>query len=216
MKRVLATLVLCAVVGGCSSLKQSAVGTPAPASGSAAAASPAELPLLDFKQSQESFLSAYAKLASLTSDPVTCETNPCPVPVNLYNGPSPQDSTQTICLAQVPASIDVKGLGKRGPVTLVWQLIQKGISVSGFTYGFEPNYGILLLSNPAGGLSKPKSGDGGANPGSDQYFNATARPRRPQTAAYFPIVLQTAVIPTVPPKSADMCAATDPVIVNSD
>ena len=218
MKRSLAILVTCEILAGCGAIS----GPPDKALKEASREAPSTsnsaggLPLLDFKRDQESLFRLYSKLDPLPSGVVDCTSATCTVPVKLYNGPSPDDPSQTICLVQVPERINVD-LSNKNEVLIVWQLVPTGIQNAGFSYGFETTYGILLLSG-AQGMHKLKRGDDGAHPNSDQYFNGTAHKHKPtQTASYFPIVLQTLTNPPPnQPNPAAMCAATDPVIVNSD
>lgn len=141
---------------------------------------------------------------------VPCSDTPCSAPVILYQVKGADG--KTICSAAVPSAINLTGIQDldKKPRLIVWNLDSSKITDTSYKYSFELNYGILLLSDANDQMkNRGGVGDQGANPNSTQFFYFKNRYLKKQTAAYLPIVLQTA-----PDGNVTMCAAVDPIIVN--
>ena len=148
----------------------------------------------------------------LLSPAFPCSDIRCSPPVILYQVKGADG--KTICSAAVPSEITLTGMQDpdKKPRMIIWTIDSSKIADSNYKYGFELNYGILLLSDSNSQMKNSGgAGDEGANPSSTQFFHFSNRYLKKQTAAYLPIVLQTA-----PDGSVTMCAAVDPIIVNKD
>lgn len=121
-------------------------------------------------------------------------------------------SGKVYCLAEAPnIKVRTDTGGGSHLKAIVWKL--RPATVDGKPVAFHADSGIAVVTDPDKQIDKTKQGygdgGGGTNPPTDQYYIMTKRNKVDAKASYLPVILWN------PGPDAELCAASDPKIVNA-
>ena len=116
------------------------------------------------------------------------------------------------CLAEAPnIKVRTDTGGGSHLKAIVWKL--SPATVDGKPVAFHADSGIVVVDDPNTQIDKKDhgygNGGGGSNPPTDQYYIKTKRDKVDAKASYLPVILWN------PGPDAELCAASDPKIVNA-
>lgn len=148
------------------------------------------------------------RMGILLGPPVLCTgTADCSVPVTVDRGTTTGSSD--FCQVTLPSETK---LGPQILKKIVWTL--SPATIGNATYSFQPDYGILVLTDIGRQIFRSGLGDG-VSLLDYKYYTYHLRSRKGDDVTYLPVVLQ-----TVPSADAGgdpvvtLCGARDPKIVN--